>query len=397
MLLVVAAGLTGIALLIDSTSLSLTDFTAYFQGGSDWLRGNDPYGMYLRHHLDVPAGFRGGFIYPPYTLPFFSALALLGWTWAARLWVVLEILALAGMILMLAGHGRPRRIAACTILLLFFFPTASSFAYGQIGLLVLAATWAAIELSQRGRTTAAGVALGLAGLVKFFPLVAALAFITRGKLRGTLIAGATLAGAAAVSLPWTSGLWPEYLQGIVLTKSTPSLNPGNQSIAAAVGRLMVDQRPAALLEVAFPLAAVAVVVATLLIVRSGNDRLRYALLLSALPLIVPNGLQHYYIFSLPLLWILLLAGCERQNQWALAPVVMAELALSVIPASASVWSGWAASGQPIMFALLVNSSAIGGLLLVCSGVVLALRRRDGIPPQPANQLGNHLIAAEGRH
>lgn len=385
-LLVLTACLTGVALLIDSTSLSLTDFTAYYQGGSDWLRGNDPYGMFLRHHLDVPAGFRGGFIYPPYTLPFFSALALLGWTWAARLWVVLEILALASVIVMLAGLSRPRRMAACTIVVLFFFPTATSFAFGQIGLLVLAAAWAAIDLSERGRPAAGGVALGLAGLVKFFPLVAALAFITRARFRAAMIAVMTLSGVAVASLPWTGALWPEYLQGILLVKSTPSLNPGNQSIAAAVGRMVGAQPPAALLEVAFPIAVVVVIVAALLIARPGDDRLRYALLLSALPLIVPNGLQHYYVFSLPLIWILLLAGCEGRDRWAFAAVITAELALSVTPASSSLWSQSAGSGESIVSALLLNSSAIGGLLLAGSGVALLLLRRHRLAAEPEDQL-----------
>lgn len=395
--LVLVATICCLALLLDSISLSLVDFGAYYQGGSDWLHGIDPYTTFLHKHLDVPAGFRGGYIYPPYTLPLFSALALLGYTWAARLWVLLEIAALGAIITMLGGVSRPRQVAACTIVVLIFLPTANSFAFGQIGVMVLAAVLAAFELVRLGRSNAAGLALGLAAAVKFFPLVAVVPYIVRGRLRPAFVAGATVAGLTLVSWAWTRELWPEYLNGIVLGKSAPSLSAGNQSLAAAVARLMPGSALASLFEVALPLALIVSVVAVLWLTRRCNARLSFALVLATLPLIVPNGLQHYYIFTVPLLWILLAGKRYRRSRLALPAFVFGELMLSVIPSTGYLW-GPAQSGlSPVLYAALVNSSAIGGLLLVGAGALEALHGRRALAAEPADQFGNHLVAAEGGH
>ena len=370
---VTVAGMCVVALFSYSLSLSLADFNAYFQAGSEWLRGVDPYNQYLRHNLDVPAGFRGGFIYPPYTLPFFGALALLGKTWAARLWVTGEMLALGGLILMLAEKRTPRRLAVCTVFVLFFLPTASSFAYAQIGPLVLAGAWLALELDRRDRPRAAGIVLGLAGMTKLFPFFTVVSFIARRRLAAAVVAAAVVVAASALSWPWTNHYWSEFFHGIILSKSQPSPSLGNQSIAAMVARLVLNDKLASVLEMLLPLLLAAGMIAVGWLGRRRDDRLGYALLLASLPLIVPNGLQHYYIFALPLMWILLTAGVAQRSRGLCGVVLLAEFAFSVIPATSSAWLTLVGHVSPWLLQVPANSSVLGGLLVCFAGARHLLR------------------------
>ncbi len=150
-------------------------------------------------------------------LPFFT-IFMLPWSFlplpiAAVLFTLMSVACLAAAVVMiesLLNHrlgGRPR-VATLVALALMFIYVSDSGVLGQLGLLLLFLVVAVWFLAEHGREYEAGVALGLAALIKVFPAALIVFFVLKRRWR---IAGAAVATALVlgVTLPVASVGWSE--------------------------------------------------------------------------------------------------------------------------------------------------------------------------------------------
>jgi hypothetical protein len=367
------------------SGLPLLDLYAHLDGARDWYRGLDPYNLYLSHK---PGEIGGGYVFPPYTLPFFLTLDSIPRPMAASLWTAAGVGALSWLIWDISWPQTYVRLAAATVLATSFSPLLANFGLGQVGIFVLSGAWVAFRLASRGSEARAGLGLALASAFKLFPLLAGATLLMRGRWRSLFFAFAVLTGAVVITWPLVGSLWYEYITGVLVGHvGSTSPSPGNQSIAAALVRTLTVnayERPlvvfptlAAIMSVALPLG---VFTGVLVAARHRpHDRLQDALLLACLPLVVPNAWQHYYVLSLPLLWLVLSNAVSARDWKLLALGLIALTALSWIPSTIDLWYFRVANEAPSWNALYANSSVIGGLMLVLTGAYI-LNRKASAPP-----------------
>jgi len=356
--------------------LPLLDLYVHLDGATDWQHGLDPYRTYL---MRSPGELGGGYVFPPYTLPLFLAIAHLPRPTAAGLWLAAECATLAWLIWDLALPRSPLRLAALLVLVVFFTPVLTNIALGQVGIFTLGGAWAAGRLAERV-SSRAGLLLAAAGMFKLFPLSFGASLLQRHRWRTVAWALAAIVVALLITLPLVFGLWPEYVGGVLLGHvggANPS--PGNQSLASAVVRsltsnryqqpLLVAPALARVLSVVLPLALLGAVFATLR--NRVDERLRDAIVLACMPLVVPNAWQHYYVLALPLLWIVISAGLIRRSPWLLAVSAVALIGLSWFPATIDESYFEVARVAPAWHGFYANSSVIAGVLLLLTGLYLA--------------------------
>lgn len=367
--------------------LPLLDLYAHIDGAHDWQHGLDPYRIYLSHK---PGEIGGGYVFPPFTLPFFLAVGYLPRPIAAGLWTIAGLAALAWLVWDLAAPRTSLRLAALTVLAVWYSPLLANFALGQVGVFVLAGVWAAGRLASKAGERRAGIALGLASLFKLFPLISGASMLVRGRWRTLAWSFLVVVAAVVATWPLVGNLWPEYVQGVLIGHvGSTSTSPGNQSIAAALTRSLTAnsyQRPlvdwpalAGALSLILPLVLFALVLWR--IQRQSNDRVQDALVLACLPLVIPNAWQHYYVLALPLLWFVLSAGVEHRNPWLLGAGAIALVTLSWLASTIDEWYFRVAHIAPVWHGLYANASVLGGLVLVLAGSLLA--RRSGVDTRGA--------------
>jgi alpha-1,2-mannosyltransferase len=252
-----------------------------------------------------------------------------------------------------------------------------------------AGLWASIRTLQRGRTRYAGLLLGLASTLKLFPLVLVLLLVAGRRRLASVVAIATVAAATAATAAWVWALWPEYLGSVLFAKaSSPTTNPGSQSISAAVLRTFTQnpsQRSLADIPTAAHILGIVIavsVLAAVLVLASRLSRqnapLGWAITMAVLPLTMPHAWQHYYILALPLLWMVAAAGWERRDAWLLASAGTAYLCLSLVALTIDHWLGVIAQAAPAFAGLYINGSVIGATALLLGGVRLASPSRRSI-------------------
>jgi len=182
------------------------DFQIYRCGASDM---SDPYGARCGNGEAV-----GGFVYPPPSLIYFRALALLDIDMAFVLHTLVVAAALAVACALLLRQVRVRRAPAIAALLaaLAIAPIGTSFAAGQVNVLVMAACVAAVCLASRRRQVLAGIAVATGFWLKLYPAIVAALFLPRRKWPA-ITATALAAGAMAViALLWsTPALMLDYV------------------------------------------------------------------------------------------------------------------------------------------------------------------------------------------
>jgi alpha-1,2-mannosyltransferase len=176
------------------------DLQIYMAAGHNVLLGRVPYDVgYTSAHLDAT--------YPPFGLLIVSPLSLLDTTTIDLLWFGANVASLVAIVSLalrdVTTWDRRRRLAAAAVLAglatLFIEPVRSDFNFGQINILLMALV--VLDVCAR-RNPTRGVLIGLAGAVKFTPLIFVLLFLLkrdwRSALRAVLTFLALTAGAFAV-------------------------------------------------------------------------------------------------------------------------------------------------------------------------------------------------------
>lgn len=195
---------------------------------SAWLRAE--------HMNPLPGGLEG-FISPPTVALLFTPLAGLSKGTAVGIWTVFDAgCTLAGLVVLwrhLCLTGPARQVF--WVLAAFFPPLFAEFDAGQVGgpiLLLFALGLGAMPK----RPLRAGVLIGAATAIKFYPAAVALAAPRAGRVRAVAATAATASVLLAGSfLPLGLGQIPTYVRSVLV----PTLTPGNEDCALVSTTTMV--------------------------------------------------------------------------------------------------------------------------------------------------------------
>jgi Glycosyltransferase family 87 len=383
--LVLTAGICWLALLHFALQpLPLDDLHAPVMAAADWMRGSDPYRLAI---ADPTTGALSGsgFVYPPYTLPLFALMSLMGFSLAAFGWQLIQVVALAGLVWELSAPRTVRRVASLSIMAVLFYPIVSNLVLGQAGLLTITLLWLASSMLRRGQDRVAGMLVAAGSWLKLFPLALVVIFVMRHRWQAVAVSAMGLLLPLVVTLPWVATRWPEYITQVLFSKITSGTTfPDDQSVFGAINRSLTanpfQPRIADLPVLAHTLGAVvavsalSVVLITAWRLRQSDVPLAYALVLAALPLTLPYSWQHYYVLALPLLWLVTSRAIAQRRLWLILGAAVAFTTLSIAAATIDLYY-WEVQTWPVALKVIdLNSSVIGAILLLWSGMRLAMTR-----------------------
>jgi alpha-1,2-mannosyltransferase len=361
------------------------DFGFYYQAARTFFtEGGDPYD-------DAAIRSHHGFNYPPPSLAFFLPFLAVPPGVAFLVFIALSYCVLpfcAGLVRRAVTPEVPPGSPQALLLLaltVVIGPQFQNVTFGQVNTLALLCCLGYVRLVERERPILGGFVLSLGCWLKVFPALLAFVALRDARYRRALL-GVALGGVLVpillshlVPLP----VYVRYFREVLPTLS--ELTTGqilNASIPAVVARahmtthaeLLGDEMFAvAPLERALLTGATLALVAGLALVylrRSTPERraTAAAIVLAAIPLVVPLGWGYTYILALPLLWLVLSRGLEAGG-WRLALALAALLALFV--PSHTVFP---LTGMPVLIAQFVYARYPVAALVM---MALAIRPRVG--------------------
>jgi len=382
------------------------DFQDYLLAAHQLATGGDPYASFVRTHVPWDWSLSSGYLYPPAFAVFLIPLTWIPNDLAVRIWLILiQAAVVASLVIIYAVIGRPRRgeLLALVAVLTTFFPLLSSNLTGTMNailLLLLTGAWAAW---QRQRDVVAGALVGIASVIKLFPLALVPYLAWRRHWRLLIAVGATLLGGLLLGLAVTSMDHNIYYYRDML----PHLAAGtgyreNQSLAGFTARLcdpsLAETGGSAgwcgrLFDWPLVLALLAIVIgATSRVTRSG---LEFALAVAALPLISSVTWSfHLVILILPIALLIRRLVSGSMSPLAGRVLIAAWLCFSVGPAMHYLlifhplphWPG-VLDVVPTLLTGLAGETYFIGSLIVFVSVWFALRHEQRLvaaaPPAPA--------------
>ncbi|MET7684644.1 glycosyltransferase 87 family protein [Streptomyces sp. NPDC005423] len=256
-----------------------------------------------------------GFTYPPFAAVGMAPMALVGLRTAIVAALLLNLVALAAVLRLLAGprwrrYGWFRWVTALCLLALFE-PLRDTFSFGQVNLVLLALVLADARLLATGRGRWAGVGIGLAAAIKLTPalFIGLLLVARRWKAAGVASAVALAAtGLAAWVAPqasrfyWTRALWDTGRVGRLDYVS-------NQSLQGVLARLGEPGRPVWATAVLLVLCVWAV--RSRRAVAAGDWTAAFALTGLTACLVSPITWVHHLVWLLPSFAVLIRTGHRR--------------------------------------------------------------------------------------
>ena len=352
---VVALGLInvwGMRPYVVEPALTANDYTADYVSAREWFDGGDPYAELpglIDEHLGPDAeyfasspGYQRN-AHPPALILVLSPLAFLPFFVARGVVLVLMaalFVASAGWLARRLGWA-PGTAAVAAVGVLAVPVVQSDLLFAQINALVLVLMLFAWRSIEAGRDARAGIALGVATALKFFPGFLILALVRHGRWRA---AGWQVAAAAALTLAGTLALGVDATRRFISPASTESASywgpaPHNKSLTAIPGRWLTDNfwfDSADLPAFAAILTALVlggcVVAALRTRARLGGDPLWGAvpwMLLAA-----PLSWDHYLALLLPCAFFAIDRSSRLERRWAIAGIAAVAVALlGNVPAS----------------------------------------------------------------
>lgn len=252
--------------------------------------------------------------HPPPVMLVVAPLGALPLTWAAAVWLVVELAAfvwVAARLLRWCGVRSPAAIAVATAAACAWYPAATELVVGQLGGLLLVALCLAWEGLRDGRDLRGGVALGVAIGLKFmgWPLVPWL--LWRRRFAAALAAVVTAAALNLATLPvlGVAGLVGYYTEvsklGAALYRAYASnFSPyslGWRLLEGTGSDVLVGVRAAPLVDapaLAGPVAAVALLgwaAAAVVVATRARDDAALVALLAASTVSNPIAWHHYLL------------------------------------------------------------------------------------------------------
>ena len=368
------------------------DFQDYLLAAHQLATAGDPYASFARTHVPWDWSLSSGYLYPPA-----FAVALIPLTWipndlAVRIWLIaIQVAVVASLLIIYGVIGRPRRgeLLCLVAVLTTFFPLLSSNLTGTMNallLLLLTGAWAAW---QRHRDVAAGATVGIAAVVKLFPLALVPYLAWRRHWRLLAALGVTLVGGLLLGLAVTSldhNL--SYLREMLPHLAAGTGYRENQSLAGLTARLCDPTLANAggsagwcgrLLDWPLVLALLAIVL--MATSRASRSGLEFALAVTTLPLISSVTWSfHLVILILPIALLIRQLFSREMSRRAARVLVAAWLCFSVGPALHYLlifhplphWSG-ILDLVPTVLTRLAGETYVIGTLLVFGSLWFALR------------------------
>jgi alpha-1,2-mannosyltransferase len=334
---------------------------AVYQGAVEvWAAGASPYG---RAYVDDLL-----FVYPPSALVVLAPLALVSTEVGGVLLVLVGSGLTVGLVRLCHPVLPPRWLLAVTAGYLMMEPWASTFANGQISVVLTALVAVAALRAPRS----SGWLIGVAAAVKVYPGAYAFIDVVRGRrtsLRGLLLAPAALLALAVVGQP---GLMADWLDQ-QLTLGTQPVRVEDRAVNQS-WRGLLDMRWGAD-ELPWLGVAVALVVlaclAAVMAVRQDDTRAALAAISLGVVLAAPVAWTHYWVF-LP---VLAATVSTRRT----ATEVCHAAAVTTLLASAALAIPFRVEAWPWHYAFVL----LGTLSLVTLALTLRDRGRRGAAPVAA--------------
>jgi hypothetical protein len=329
--------------LLPATRALVGDFGAVFPS---------PFFARLRPDFDTSQVWREGWYYGPMlhvvTLPLFLVPR---WSMVPATWAAINLCAVgASFVLALRLSGvaaqAPRAaVVALAGLWLWYQPLVNCFAQGNIEMIELAVTLAAILMLSRGSGGVSGVLIGIAAMIKFLPVGFLGWLFIRGRWRAFAAGVATIAliaAVTAVTFGWRRNatikdmLWAEDLPIAGFHESSVTslflhragvldvsgkeqqhwIPSARETIAARAGKL------------ASALFAAGYGVALLLRRRRAVSPFEVSVLFMAMFMIVPWNHDYYYIFALVPISVMFLHGVVHGDRLSLVLTAIAYALIS---------------------------------------------------------------------
>jgi len=281
------------------------DFKAYYIAADMLRAGKDFYDVELQTQEVLARGLplnESFYIYPPLLAICFLPLTALPMQTAAQLWFFIN-LSLYGLSLILIARSlelsRLTKMLPLFWILAFLFPPALFTLYkGQVNIVILLLLAMTYWLYRKGSQPVAGLALGLAVMIKVIPACLLVYFLWKRRYVLSLAAISTIVIISILGL-MIVGLTPHktYLIEVLPSLAQPRPNPANQSLGGFFSLLFIEHlyteyfthRPVLWKALTWTLS-VALIVATAAICsrqRRGAQRveLEMSLVIATLPLI----------------------------------------------------------------------------------------------------------------
>jgi len=321
------------------------DFKAYYIAADMLRSGKDFYDVRQQAEEVQARGLplnESYYIYPPLLAIIFVPLTALPMQQAAQVWFFLNM-ALYGLCLVIISRalnlGRHSGILPLLWILAFLFPPALFTLYkGQVNIVILLLLAVTYWLCARDRQVLAGLALGVATMIKIIPvLLIPYAFWRRRYALGLTAVG-TISIVAILGLVIVgAGPHRTYLASVLPSLAQPRPNPANQSLGGFLSLLLVENPYAdplahnpALWRVLTLLASALLVSGVILVLWHGRARasrtdLEFALIVVTLPLVTTIGwVDLFVLLILPYATLLkhALQG-QMRMRWMVSSVISA--------------------------------------------------------------------------
>jgi uncharacterized membrane protein len=316
----------------DTGTVGGIDFKAYYIAADMLRSGEDFYDVQQQVEQVQARGLplnESFYIYPPLLAILFVPLTILPMQQAAQVWFFLNLALYALTMVIVSRAFRLSRLTGMLPLLwilAFLYPPALYTLYkGQVNIVILLLLAITYWLCIRGRQVLAGVALGVASMIKVIPLFLLPYALWRRRYTLGFTAAATIVIIAIVGLAIV-GVGPHrtYLSAVLPLLAQPRPNPSNQSLGGFFSLLLVENPYAHNLThnpplwKALTLSASAVFVSAVIFMlwqcreRTHRTDLEFALIITTLPLITNIAWVDLFVLLIIPYAVLLKHAVQRQ-------------------------------------------------------------------------------------
>lgn len=336
------------------------DFFQEWYSARLWWEGRpvyEPTNLGARRHLDIPPEVTDGLplrnAHPPGAVLLALPFGGLSFEDAFALWSVVSLwlgVASVGYVMNIVRAVPGWMVLPSVTLVAVGSPFWAQWVHGQLNLVllpVLVGAWAAARSNRPGW---AGVLVGVAGLVKLFPLYLLVYFVLTGRWRAALVGtGSFVFGVLLSSLVLGYDVWQVYFTDVLPVTKEFSATWANVSLTGLWLKLF-DPSPiwptvrlipiATDRAVALALAGVTVIVVTAVLARAVRgvtdsrasvDR-GFAAALVAMLLVSPVVWEHYFLLlPLPVLILLRDTTGWRRSVFAVSLAVMSVFRYHLVP------------------------------------------------------------------
>jgi hypothetical protein len=263
-------------------------------------------------------------------------------------------------------RGRPTLTTSVVVFVLFcnFNPLYEALTQRNIELIELFLLVGAFVALQRGRELHAGIAVGLAAMMKFLPLIFVPHFVLKRRwdgLAGAVQAIAFIAALTQLVLGWqNSGILHQLMGGAIIDSEL------DQSVTGMVTRVFRWTHLNASVGIVSRLiiaAALAGLCVLMLRVRhlEGADDVEWSVLFVAMVLLLPHNQQYYFVFLL-FPYLMLYARYRERWSWRAVPAAVSLLLVAApLPFSlfgANAFSRYLSAGIPFVGAVILAAVVV---------------------------------------